>query len=154
VNVFSFDTSAFINGRRDLLPPEVFPTLWGNVEEMIAAGQVRSVDVVRDELDVRDDDTCKWARAQPDLFVDLTLEVQKATRQVLRTHPKLMGVGGQRNGADPFVIGFALAYGGTVVTEERLQGSVVRPHIPDVCAALAIPWMNLVTFARNQGWSF
>ena len=33
--LYSFDTSVFINGRRDLLPPEVFPTLWVNIEQTI-----------------------------------------------------------------------------------------------------------------------
>jgi Domain of unknown function (DUF4411) len=48
--LYSFDTSVFINGRRDLLPPKVFPTLWANIEQLIADGVIRSVDVVRDEL--------------------------------------------------------------------------------------------------------
>lgn len=48
--LYSFDTSVFINGRRDLLPPEVFPTLWANIEQMIVVGSIRAVDVVRDEL--------------------------------------------------------------------------------------------------------
>jgi hypothetical protein len=48
--LYSFDTSVFINGRRDLLPPEIFLTLWANIEQMIAAGSIRAVDVVHDEL--------------------------------------------------------------------------------------------------------
>jgi hypothetical protein len=46
---FSFDTSSVINGRRDLLPPVVFRSVWLNVEAAIAAGEVRSIDVVRDD---------------------------------------------------------------------------------------------------------
>jgi hypothetical protein len=38
---FSFDTSSLLERRRDLLPPEVFTTLWTNVEAMIAAGDAR-----------------------------------------------------------------------------------------------------------------
>ena len=37
----------------------------------------------------------------------------------LRKHEKLMGVGGGRNAADPFVIGLATARDATVVTEEQ-----------------------------------
>lgn len=48
--LYSFDTSVLINGRRDPVAPELFPTLWIRVERMIATGAVRAVDVVRDEL--------------------------------------------------------------------------------------------------------
>ncbi|MGH2671007.1 MAG: DUF4411 family protein, partial [bacterium] len=97
------------NGRRDLLPPEIFPTLWSNIEEMIAAGVIRAVDVVRDELARRTDEVTAWVKGQTGLFLPLDEEVQKATSAVLTLHPKLMGKGGGRNAADPFVIGLARA---------------------------------------------
>ncbi|MGH4016408.1 MAG: DUF4411 family protein [Pseudonocardiaceae bacterium] len=50
-----------MNGRRDLLPPVVFRTLWSNIEAMIVEGHVRAVDVVKDELSKRDDDASRWA---------------------------------------------------------------------------------------------
>lgn len=58
---YSFDTSSIMNGRRDLLPPAVFHTLWSNIETMIAEGHLRAVDVVKDELSKRDDDASRWA---------------------------------------------------------------------------------------------
>jgi Domain of unknown function (DUF4411) len=152
--LYSFDTSSLLNGRRDLLPPEVFATLWLNVEQMAAAGEIRAVEVVRDELARRDDEVTAWCRVQAGLFVPLDAAVQTATRVVLAEHPRLMGRGGGRNAADPFVIGLALARNGTVVTEETLSGSLERPRIPDVCNALGVPWLNLVGFVRAQGWRF
>lgn len=154
VALHSFDTSSLLNGQRDLLPPEVFRSLWTNIQAMIAAGEIRAVDVVRDELGKRDDDVNRWARAQAELFVPLDADIQRATRDVLAQHPKLMGQGGGRNAADPFVIGLACARGGIVVTEERLSGNLSKPKIPDVCDALGVRWLNLVGFVRAQGWSF
>lgn len=55
MSLFSFDTSSLLNGRRDLLPPEIFTSLWDNVESMIDSGDVRCVDVVKDELNRRDE---------------------------------------------------------------------------------------------------
>ena len=92
---YSFDTSAFINGRRDLLPPEVFTMLGTNIEQMIADGFIRSVDVVRDEIGRRDDATRAWTVAQEGLFVVLDEEVQAATSATLAVHSKLMGRGGR-----------------------------------------------------------
>lgn len=92
--LYSFDTSVMINGRRDLLPPELFPTLWTNIEGMIAAGAVRSIDVVRDELSRKDDATTAWAATQGDLFLPLDEDIQMATREVLARHPKLVDKAG------------------------------------------------------------
>jgi hypothetical protein len=39
--LYSFDTSAFIKGRRDLLLPDVFPTFWVNIEQSIQVGRMR-----------------------------------------------------------------------------------------------------------------
>jgi hypothetical protein len=154
VTLYSFDTSSLLNGRRDLLPPQVFPSLWSNIEAMIAGGEIRAVDVVRDELGRRDDEVTQWARAQTDLFVALDADIQHATRDTLARHQKLMGKGGGRNAADPFVIGLAHARGGIVVTEETLSGNLDKPRIPDVCEALEVPWLNMIGFVQAQAWSF
>ena len=69
--LYSFDTSAILNGRRDLFRPTVFHTLWAQIEDAIVAGQIRSVDEVQRELARRDDDAKQWADAQSDLFVPL-----------------------------------------------------------------------------------
>ena len=71
------------------------------------------------------------------LFVPLDEALQRATREILAAHPKLMGRGGGRNAADPFFIGLAMARAGVVVTEETMSGNLdTKPRIPDVCQAL------------------
>lgn len=151
---YSVDTSALLNGRRDLLPPVVFRTVWLNIEQAIAAGTIRAVDEVHRELARRDDEMHAWATAQPGLFVPLDADIQRATSEVLAQHEKLMGVGGGRNAADSFVIGLAMARGGTVVTEETMSGNINKPRIPDVCEALGVPWINLVGFLAREGYSY
>lgn len=148
---YSFDTSSLLNGRRDLLPPSVFRSVWENIETAIADRDIRCVDVVRDELSKRDDEVLVWARSQSTLFIPLAPEIQRATSEVLRAHPKLMGRGGGRNAADPFVIGLASARGGTVVTQETMSGNLEKPRIPDVCQALGVRYTSLVGFLSQQG---
>lgn len=152
--IYSFDTSVILNGRRDLLPPTVFPAVWNDVERAITDGEVRAVDVVRDELARRDDEVNQWARTQSDLFVPLDQDIQRATAEVLANHQRLMGRGGGRNAADPFVIALAIARSGVVVTEESLSGNLAKPRIPDVCQALGVPCINLVGFLQRQGYSY
>ena len=86
---YSFDTSAILNGRRDLFRPTVFHTLWAQIEDAIVAGQIRSVDEVKRELGRRDDDAKQWADAQSDLFVPLELAIQQSAAQILKCIPAL-----------------------------------------------------------------
>lgn len=73
--LYSFDTSAILNGRRDLFRPAVFRSLWGRVEDAISAGQIRSVDEVQRELARRDDDAKRWADGQTGLFCPLDEQI-------------------------------------------------------------------------------
>ena len=149
---YSFDSSAIINGRRDLFMPNTFASLWEKIEAMIAIGQIRAVDEVKREIVRKDDDAARWAKAQTGLFVPLTLDIQRATREVLAAHPRLLGIGGgPRNGADAFVIGLAMAQGGTVVTQE-VPRHINKPRIPDVCDAMGVRWRKLPEFVNEQGW--
>jgi hypothetical protein len=110
---YSFDSGVFINGRRDIFIPTSFPGLWRQIEEMIALGQVRAVDEVKREVARHDDETANWAKAQRGLFVSLTRDVQEATSSVLEKHPKLISLGSNKNSADPFVVGLAMAHVGS-----------------------------------------
>jgi Domain of unknown function (DUF4411) len=154
VTFYSFDTSSILNGYRDLLPPQTFPSLWEGIEAMIASGHVRSIDLVRDELAAREDAVFAWAKAQDDLFVPLEPDIQRSARDVLAEHRRIIGVGSGRSGADPFVIALARARGGVVVTEETLSRNLTKPKIPDVCDAMGVPRLNLLGFVQAQGWVF
>jgi hypothetical protein len=133
----------------------VVPTLWSNIEAMIEVGMIRCVDVVKDELASKDDETYRWARAQRGLFAPLEQDVQLSVRRVLDEHPRLINVGSGRSGADPFVIGLAMARtASAVVTEETAANSRARPRIPDVCASLGVRCLRLVEFVEEQGWVF
>ena len=152
--LYSFDTSAFINGRRDLLRPTVFQTLWKRIEEEIAAGSIQCPDVVREEISRREDEVHAWVKSQPGLFVPLEEDIQRATKHVLAAAPRLVGKGGRRNMADPFVVALAMARDGVVVTEESRSGNIERPRIPDACEAMGIRWLPLMSYVEEQGWTF
>ncbi len=134
--------------------PNVFHTLWAQIEDAIAAGQIRSVDEVRRELARRDDATKQWADSQRHLFVPLELPIQQAATRILNLHPRLVGQGGRRSAADPFVIALAMVNNGTVVTDENATGNLNRPHIPDVCAELGVPCLKLMSTSRPKAGRF
>lgn len=150
---YSFDTSSILNGRRDLFPPKTFVSVWACIEDLILSGSIRSVDEVKRELDRKSDDASKWAATQTNLFVPLDLPIQRAAKEILKVHPRMTGVGGKRNGADPFVIALAQIATGTVVTEETPK-NLTSPHIPDVCEAIGVRCIRLTTFLEEQGRTF
>lgn len=150
---YSFDTSAFINGRHDIFKPPMFEPIWDEIAKMIARGQVVAVDEVKREVKRKDDDVSGWARGKRGLFVPLAHDIQEATKEVLAACPRLMAQhGANRNSADPFVVGLALARDGTVVTQENSGNSQKRPRIPDACMAVGVRCITLPEFVSEQPW--
>lgn len=66
---FSFDTSAFINPYRRYYPQDLFPKFWAEIATRIANGEIVSSEIVRDEIDEKDDELKVWVRAREGLFV-------------------------------------------------------------------------------------
>jgi hypothetical protein len=152
---YSLDTSSLIQGFRALYPYENFPTLWNvHLPGLVASGDLRATEEVRVELERQDDELLAWIVEYADqLFVEIDGPIQQEVRTILGAHPKLVHVGRNRSGADPFVIALARLNSCAVVTEEG-SGSITKPKIPDVCAAYSIPSIKLIELIREQGWMF
>lgn len=150
---YCFDTSVLIECWSRSYPPDVFPGLWVKLDELITQQQVLCPDEVRVELARQEDELAKWINARPHMFVPLDDAIQRATSNVLARHSLLMKASKNRNGADPFVIATAQVKSLTVVTEEK-GGTTTKPKIPSVCRALGVPCVNVLSFLRDQGWSF
>ena len=151
---YSIDTSGLLDGWKRYYPPELFPGVWEKLGELVEDGALRASEEVLVELERRDDEVLAWARGQDGLIVPLDDEVQGAVAEILQLHPRLVGMGGRRAAADPFVIALARVHGCTVVTGESRSGNLNRPRIPDVCAALEIPCLRLVDLMREERWVF
>lgn len=151
---YCFDTGAFITPWRTWHPIDLFPSLWLRLEEAIERGDIVCPDVVRDEIEKKDDELSKWAKRRKGLFLPLSAEVQAATSAILAKHPRLMEEGSDRNTADPFVIATAQVHGISLVTGERRAGSEQKPTIPFVCNALGVKYVGIIQFFREQKWTF
>ena len=70
---------------------------------------------------------------------------------MLARFPRLVGERRLRTSADPFVIALARVMQMQIVTEEKPQGTLQRPNIPDVCTALGMrPCMGLLELIRAE----
>lgn len=135
-------------------PLELFPSLWDKLGELVSGGKLISSEEVLRELERKEDGLFAWASNRSEMFVPLTDDIQALTQDILEGFPKLVDSRTGKSFADPFVIATAQATGTTVVTGEKLEGSVSRPKIPNVCDALGIPWIGTVQLISSEGWRF
>lgn len=148
-----FDTSAFLECWSRYYPIDVFPGLWARLDELAADAELLAPDEVLRELERKEDELHRWAKARPHIFLALDEPIQAATRAILASHRLLAKEFARRTHADPFVIALAQVRGLTVVTQEG-PGSENRPTIPYVCTRLGVDSINIIEFIREQGWTF
>lgn len=151
---YCFDTNAFIDCWTRLYPIDVFPGIWDRLEALAQAGDLVCPREVLDELSRKEDGIYRWAKDRQEfIFVELDSDIQDATTAILASHPRLVKEFAQRTQADPFVIAVAQVRKIAVVTQER-PGKPSRPMIPDVCGDLGVECIDVLTFIREQGWTF
>ncbi|MFH1730106.1 MAG: DUF4411 family protein [Planctomycetota bacterium] len=151
---YCIDTSSLMDAWRRWYPPDLFPSLWAKLDELVSNGDLISSEEVLRELERKEDGLLAWANEHSGMFLPLSDEIQEITQQILDGFPKLVDSRTGKSFADPFVIATARATGTTVVTGERLEGSVSRPKIPSVCNELGIPWIGTVQLISSEGWKF
>ena len=152
--VYCIDTSALINIWRESYPPDVFPGLIKDIEDLIDKDLLVAPSEVLDELKGRDDDLHRWAMAHRRMFKELTAGELENVRRILGQFPDLIDPNKTTPDADPFLIALAMDNGWTVVTSERPRGPLGRPRIPDVCRTLGVRCIGLMDLLRERGWRY
>jgi len=148
---YSIDSSGILDLFR-YYPPDVFPTIWTQMDAAARGGIIFAIDEVYRELEKKDDVAFEWLKARRMIVVELDTQVQQRVAAILKVHPRLVDTRRNRSSGDPFVIALAQSRGFSVVTGEKESGKLAKPNIPDVCGALKIPWMNVLSMFRNEGW--
>lgn len=152
---YCIDTSALVDLMKRFYPPDVFPSLWKDLEKLISQGNLIAPKQVLRELEKygdRDDPLLKWAKKNKSMFVDLTEEQIQLVKEVLKNFPNLVDPNKEEE-ADPFVVTLAKIEGCSVVTSEKM-GSIDKPKIPDVCKRYGIKCLSLQEFFREQKWAY
>jgi Domain of unknown function (DUF4411) len=152
--VFSLDTSGFLDAWTRNYPPDTFQAFWDRMDAAATAETIKVSEEVARELAKKDDGAAAWIEARTVMIVSTDVVIQEKVKEILKTHPRLVNASKSRSGGDPFVIAVASIYKYSVITGELPTGNLKKPHIPDVCSALGVPFMNLLEFVRSQGWKF
>ena len=149
---YVIDTSIWIRIWRNH-PPDIFVNFWQQLDASIAAMQVRSPEEVRHELERGTDDIAEFLLQRDGVFAPLDEALIAAVMEVQAQCDDLADQEGERNRADPFVVGLGMVLNGTVVTDERPRRDPnARRKIPDACDHLHVPWRNWFDFLREVGW--
>lgn len=148
--LYSFDTSAFVNPARRYYPFDVFPTFWKAIEARIANGEIIATDIVKDEIEQKDDELTEWAKTQNGLFVSVTKPCQQHASGIIKAFPKWVDATSGKNDADPWVVALAMEHTITVVSDER-GGGPSKVKIPYVCGEMKVNHMRVIDFIRHIG---
>ena len=138
LKVYCFDTSTFIELWNVTHRYKTFPSLWNDLEKIIAAKKIVSSVEVLNELQVKDDDLFAWAMKNKQGF----LQIDRAQMEELKKiYSEFGNVGhkGRTFDADPWILALARSKNGCVVSSEKHTGDKGNPRIPDACKFLNIP---------------
>lgn len=164
---FWIDSDVLISAKNGLLAFDIAPRFWVSLDAHVQAGQISSPSKVYDELttEFHEDELATWARERKEThFVEPDDAVQSSFRIVADhvlanyaqafTHPFL-------DGADPWLVAYAMTRGGRVVTLETLA-NLPNPDrrtglinskvkIPNICNEFGVQLATLPQMLRELG---
>ena len=151
------DTSALIAAWIERYPQELFPNVWQFMDSL--NGRLKVCEEVRTEIEGHASDLLDWIKQSsvdtllslPSLGDDSAEAVQRHLQRIVNGWPHWRPVRAG-NGADPWVVAYALAMDGVVVSEEKPRENRRDAKIPDVCRQLGARHMNLLDLFRAEGF--
>jgi hypothetical protein len=153
MNRFCMDSSGVLDGWIRYYPPIIIPSLELCFDQLASEKRLLIPQEVAIELIKKDDGAAKWIRRMKICHVAPNKDIQDAVTTILEQFPKLTGQGGNRSGADPFVIATAMVRDAVVVTGED-KGGPKNPKIPWVCEQLGLKCMSFTELIIAEGWQF
>jgi len=156
---YLLDANVFIEGNRRYYGMDFCPAFWEWLEGVNRQdGKVFSIQKVREELIAGNDELARWARSKgDDFFLPHDERMTPGLRQVAEwvyAQAYQQGVAEEfLEGADYYLVAYALTHGNRVVTHET-PGGRKKVKIPDVCKAFHIPWLDTFTMLRREGALF
>lgn len=139
--------------------PGQFPSVWENIEKIIAEYRFLSVREVLNEIKVQATQTFiqEWCRKNRSIFLPATAQdaifIQKIFQvQHFRALVKRQNLLKGLPVADPFLIAAAKNNDGIIVTEESRKENSAR--IPNVAEYFGIQCISLEQMLNKEGWRF
>lgn len=153
--MYVFDTSSL----KELFGfyPDRFPSLWKEIDKLIAAKRFVSVKEVYNEVDGRGDKLNIWAKQNKKLFTSpsdqeaiFIADIFKISHFQFSLEKQKQLTGGPF--ADPFVISKAKVDNGIVVTQEKFKNNAAK--IPNICSHFKIECIDFEELMQKENWQF
>jgi len=146
---YLIDSDVFIQAKNGHYGFHFCPAFWDWLVARNAAGQVFSIERIRQELEAGHDELSAWATAQgagffipPDATVAAQLPVVAAWATAPQQGYTAAAIATFLASGDYYLVAHALAYGHTVVTHEIAANTPTRIKIPNACAGVGVPCTN------------
>jgi hypothetical protein len=153
------DSDVFIQAKNLHYGFDFCPAFWDWIDNAHAAGLVRSIEHVRDELVGGADELAVWARARPASFFQAadagvvpSLQATSTWASSGQYEPAAASTFLQV--ADYYLVAQARAYQDTVVTHEVVSASVRKIKIPNACLAMGVRCVTPFAMLRAEGARF
>lgn len=156
--VYWLDTNVLIDAKNGPYQFEVAPAFWGALEIQASAGRIRVPKLVYEEIvgDDPKDQLARWLklRKADGFCVSPSKEVQASFNKIADHVAQKYAAPYSfefLKVADPWLIAHAMQSNGVVVTFESKSLGAGRVKIPNVCADLDVPRMNLYAMMKALG---
>ena len=87
---YSIDSSGILDLFR-YYPPDVFPTIWTQMDGAVASQAILAVDEVYRELEKKDDTAFQWLKGRRAIVIDLDTDIQRAVAALLSVSSEIGG---------------------------------------------------------------
>jgi hypothetical protein len=149
---YCIDTSALIDLWRRYYPPDIFQSLWKDIEKLIYQGFIIAPQEVLKEIIKQDDELLEWAKRNRRMFEDLDEDQLKEVKIIGKDFPNFIDPNKEID-ADPFLVALAKTKEWTIITSEKPNPGG-RPKIPDVCKKYNVKCLSLIEFFREKAWKY
>ena len=156
---YCLDTNCFIEAWNKYYSPDFCKDYWNVLERLGNDGVFFITEMVKKEIDNKDDKLSSWLKNNSKFVKPITEEVQLKLKEIYtkdESHKRLVDNTKDRSMADPWVIAHAIVENAIVVTKEPLVDNPEskKIKIPNVCNNMGIRWIDDFDFIRETHITF
>ena len=158
---YVIDANVLIEAHRRYYAFDLAPKFWGELLTLFNAGDIGSIDHVRNEILKGNDDLATWVGTNPHGFVQSSdSDTINAYRQIMQWAAGNAQYSAQAKadlaqGADGWIVAYAKAKGCLVTTMEVSNPNIKnRIKIPEICNAFSAKYVNTYDMMRRLNIKF
>jgi len=156
---YLLDANVFMEAARRYYAFDIAPSFWQALVQLAQDGQVRSIDRVKKEIERGKDELKAWAKGtfHPWFASTNDEDVIRAYRRVIawvnaQDQFKRAAKAAFADGSDGWLIAYAIAKRGVIVTHEQFHPTIKRKvPIPNVCQPFDIQYVDTFKMLRALG---